>query len=102
MATDALALLDRLGIERADVCGSSYGGAIAQHVALAAPARVRSLVLIGTTATRSCFCTVRSAADSNRPVGKPQVYLSAICEKEVSRREGTFVQRLLPGHGTPP
>jgi 3-oxoadipate enol-lactonase len=50
LATDALALLDRLGIERADVCGSSYGGAIAQNIALAAPARVRSLVLIGTSA----------------------------------------------------
>jgi 3-oxoadipate enol-lactonase len=50
MASDALALLDRLGIERADVCGSSYGGAIAQHVALAAPSRVRSLILIGTAA----------------------------------------------------
>jgi 3-oxoadipate enol-lactonase len=50
LAADAMALLDLLGIERADVCGSSYGGAIAQHVALAASHRVRSLILIGTAA----------------------------------------------------
>lgn len=42
---DLLALLDALGIERADVLGYSMGGRVALQLAAAAPARVRSLIL---------------------------------------------------------
>lgn len=45
LAADALALLDHLAIERADVFGMSLGGMIAQELAFAAPERVRRLVL---------------------------------------------------------
>jgi len=45
MAGDALAVLDAAGLESAHVYGISLGGVIALELALAAPERVRSLVL---------------------------------------------------------
>jgi len=42
-------LLDRLGYDRVDVLGYSFGGLIAQILARRAPARVRRLVLAATT-----------------------------------------------------
>ncbi len=49
LAQDALAVLDRAGVERAHVLGTSLGGMVAQELALAAPERVRRLVLASTT-----------------------------------------------------
>ncbi|MBS2966589.1 alpha/beta hydrolase [Actinocrinis puniceicyclus] len=42
---DLLALLDALRIERTDVLGFSYGGLLAQRLALAAPHRIRRLII---------------------------------------------------------
>ena len=47
MAGDVLALLDHLGIARADVMGYSMGARIAAFCAVLAPARVRSVILGG-------------------------------------------------------
>jgi pimeloyl-ACP methyl ester carboxylesterase len=44
-AADVLALMDRLGAERAHLVGHSFGGVIVLHVAALAPERVESLVL---------------------------------------------------------
>jgi 2-hydroxymuconate-semialdehyde hydrolase len=44
----ALGLLDTLGIEQCDVIGNSMGGAIALSMAVARPAAVRRVVLMGT------------------------------------------------------
>jgi lipase len=43
---DALAVLDRLGLDRVDLVGHSFGGAIAVHLTRTAPERVRRLVLL--------------------------------------------------------
>ena len=47
---DALALLDRLGIERARWCGLSLGGMVGQWLAIHAPDRLSHLVLANTSA----------------------------------------------------
>ncbi len=47
---DAVAVLDELGIDKANIVGCSLGGSIALHLAIAAPERVNSLVLIGAAA----------------------------------------------------
>jgi 3-oxoadipate enol-lactonase len=50
LADDAVALLDDLGVARAHVLGMSFGGTIAQELALASPGRIDRLVLFATHA----------------------------------------------------
>jgi poly(3-hydroxyalkanoate) depolymerase len=50
LAAHAVAVLDRLGVERVDVLGYSWGGALAQELARRASERVRRLVLCATSA----------------------------------------------------
>jgi 3-oxoadipate enol-lactonase len=49
-AADVLGLLDQLGVERAVLAGMSQGGFLSLRAALAAPGRVRALVLIDSQA----------------------------------------------------
>lgn len=46
---DLVAILDREGVDAAVIGGQSFGGYIAQHMALRHPERVRALVVIGAT-----------------------------------------------------
>lgn len=48
MAEHAAALIGALGLDQVDVLGFSMGGAITQELALAHPALVRKIVLVGT------------------------------------------------------
>ena len=48
-ADDAAALLDALGHEQVDVVGVSFGGMVAQHLAIRHPQRIRRLVLCCTS-----------------------------------------------------
>jgi pimeloyl-ACP methyl ester carboxylesterase len=45
---DVIGVLDALGIERAVVCGVSFGGAVAIDTAIAAPERVAALIAVAT------------------------------------------------------
>jgi pimeloyl-ACP methyl ester carboxylesterase len=49
LARLATAVMDRFGVERADVVGYSMGGIVAQQLAADAPHRVRRLVLVATS-----------------------------------------------------
>jgi len=54
LAADAFAVLDALGVPSAHVVGASMGGMVAQRMALAAPARVRTLTsLMSSSGARS-------------------------------------------------
>jgi pimeloyl-ACP methyl ester carboxylesterase len=64
MASDVLALMDELGIERAPVAGWSMGGFVAQTVARSAPERVGRLVLLASDPGGPA--AVRSSAESWR------------------------------------
>jgi 3-oxoadipate enol-lactonase / 4-carboxymuconolactone decarboxylase len=50
LGRDALALLDRLGLERVQWCGLSLGGMVGQWLAIQAPERLSRLVLANTSA----------------------------------------------------
>jgi 3-oxoadipate enol-lactonase len=50
LADDAASLLAHLGVDRAHVVGFSFGGLVAQELALAHPARVERLALVATNA----------------------------------------------------
>jgi len=47
-ATDAIAFIKALGVEKADIVGYSIGGKTAQEIVVQAPDLVRKLVLVGT------------------------------------------------------
>ena len=62
MASDAVGVLDALGIDRAHICGASMGGMIAQILAYRHPSRVLSLTVIMST-----------TGNPELPQGKPEV-----------------------------
>jgi pimeloyl-ACP methyl ester carboxylesterase len=53
LADDVAALLDHLGIPRADLVGHSFGGACAIRAAIQHPGRVRRLVVVSSPCARS-------------------------------------------------
>ena len=82
MAADTAGLMDALGIASAHVVGASMGGAIAQELAMAFPARVRSLTSL-----------MSSTGDPKLPQAEPRA-LAAISKKTPLDRAG-FVRRFV-------
>ena len=75
---DVLALMDRLGIERADYCGLSIGGMIGQWLAISAPERIGRLVLICTSPDTLNPDAFRDRAKAVREAGTTEVVADAV------------------------
>jgi 3-oxoadipate enol-lactonase/4-carboxymuconolactone decarboxylase len=75
---DVLALMDRLGIERADYCGVSIGGMIGQWLAINAPERIRRLVLICTSPDTLNPDVFRDRARTVREAGTAEIIADAV------------------------
>ncbi len=59
IAEDVAAALDELAIERASIIGESFGGVVAQHVALEHSERVEALVLLSSLAKTELTAVVK-------------------------------------------
>jgi pimeloyl-ACP methyl ester carboxylesterase len=92
MASDALGVLDSLGIAQAHVVGISMGGMIAQRMALAAPQRLRSLTSI-----------MSSSGARGLPAAQPHV-LRALMSRPAGKDKAAVVahyERLFGVIGSP-
>jgi len=87
MATDAVGLLDHLGIGAAHVVGASMGGMIAQLIAVNCPDRVLSLVSIMSTT-------------GNRRVGRPEPRVALRMLRKTSRDRDGYIEDHLETYRT--
>ena len=85
MAADALALADALGLDSFHVLGASLGGAIAQHLALAAPERVRTLTLAVSWAGSGAYAREKTRLwAQERHLRDPESWLDSLLLATVS------------------
>jgi 3-oxoadipate enol-lactonase/4-carboxymuconolactone decarboxylase len=78
LGADVLALMDRLGIQRADYCGLSIGGMVGQWLAINAPERIARLVLICTAPDTLNADAFRDRARTVRKAGTTEVVADAV------------------------
>jgi 3-oxoadipate enol-lactonase len=81
LGRDVIALLDRLGIERASYCGLSIGGMVGIWLGAHAPDRIDRLVLICTSAHIPPASRWADRAAAVRAAGTPEVIADAVVER---------------------
>ncbi len=91
MSRGALAVLDHLGVEQADLVGSSLGGYFAQYLVAAHPERVRRAVFANT------FPPNELIAEKNKTIGALLPYLPEWLVMNVLR--GSFYSSVYPAAG---
>jgi 3-oxoadipate enol-lactonase len=92
---DLLTLLDRLGIERAHVCGLSLGGMVAMWLAVRHPGRVGRVVLANTAARIGTEASWTDRIQAVQAGGMPAIREMAVARflSEGFRREHADVAR---------
>lgn len=98
LAAATVDVLDHLGWDRAHLMGISMGGTVVQAVTLAAPERVRSLVLGCTWPGASIeggpwgasVLDLATAADSGDPMTSARLMFAANVSPEFAGRDGAF------------
>ena len=101
-ATDVLALLDELGIERAHVVGHDWGGAIGWHLAATAPDRLLSLTSVSTPHPRALLRSMVTSDQALRSWYMGFFQLPVLPERALLAREGRLLHRGLRRAGLPP
>lgn len=94
LAADALALLDRLGVQRAHVCGTSLGGMVGLWLAVHAPERVDRLAVVCSSARLGPAEAWRERAALVRAQGTAAVARSAVARwftPEFARRNPRII-----------
>lgn len=100
MAKDGLAILDKLGIEKAHIIGMSMGGMIGQRLAISHPERVHSLTSIMSTG----FYFDPKLVNVPRPFYRKLVaytlkYISGLKKENIKMKYHYAIQQLLIGKG---
>ncbi len=95
---DEIALLDRLGWERAWFVGHAWGGHLAMHVAVAHPERVSGLILVETLgAVPDGGMAAMTQAMVDRLTAEERATLDALLERQVSGDEDPDLMRAIFG-----
>ena len=78
LGQDVLAMMDRLGLQRASYCGLSIGGMVGQWLAINAPERIEQLILICTSAYLPPAEGWHDRAATVRAAGTPEAVADAV------------------------
>ncbi|WP_405064464.1 alpha/beta hydrolase [Kribbella sp. NBC_01505] len=97
LGQDCIAFIEALGLDSAHVVGTSFGGMIAMHAAIARPERVRSLVLISTSPAMALFSREMLGLAERTPEERRAFMAEAILSPAADPQLRTEIAELLTG-----